>query len=95
MYKLLLDGCIEYNKSTIPKDIANTDYANYLEWVAKGNVAEIEIEKEKDYKELRQAEYPSLIEIAEALMENADGDPTKLDELKLRRAAVKLKYPKK
>jgi hypothetical protein len=48
MYKLVRDiisekiSCIkkESDNSLIPFDEANTDYKQYLEWVAEGNTAE-------------------------------------------------------
>ena len=42
----------------IPADEANTDYANYLEWVEEGNTPEAaDVPPEPTYKELRAAEY--------------------------------------
>lgn len=44
--------------------------------------------------EERRKEYPSINECVEALMESEAGDKTKLDELKIKRENVKIKYPK-
>ena len=42
----------------IPADEANTDYANYLEWVEEGNTPEAaDVPPDPTYKELRAAEY--------------------------------------
>ena len=46
------------------------------------------------YKGKRKAEYPSHEEILEALMEDVEGRPEKLEEVKTKRAEVKAKYPK-
>jgi hypothetical protein len=46
MYKLLKDidgneyAIFNENKGTIPLDEANTDYQEYLKWVAEGNTPE-------------------------------------------------------
>lgn len=66
----------------------------YKEWKKKGGVAELIKEPKKSYKEKRLSEYPSYNEVAEALMEDAEGDSEKLDNLKAKRAAIKAKYPK-
>ena len=40
----------------IPADEANTDYANYLEWVEEGNTPEAaDVPPEPTYKELRRS----------------------------------------
>jgi hypothetical protein len=41
MYKLLENTILRLADSAIiPKDVANTDYKNYLDWVAAGNTPE-------------------------------------------------------
>jgi hypothetical protein len=47
-----------------------------------------------EYKEKRRAEYPSELDVIEALIEDKEGRPAKLDAVKATRAEVKLKYPK-
>lgn len=46
------------------------------------------------YDALRRAEYPSLSDLVEALIEKEEGDPTFLNSLVLKRLQVKNKYPK-
>ena len=47
----------------IPADSANSDYANYLEWVEEGNTPEAaDVPPAPTYKELRAAEYPSVVD---------------------------------
>ena len=46
------------DKSSIPNDPANTDYAAYLEWLEDGNTPEAaDVTPDPTYKELRAAEY--------------------------------------
>lgn len=47
-----------------------------------------------EYKEKRRAEYPSELDVIEALMEDKEGRPAKLDAIKEKRAEVKAKHPK-
>lgn len=47
-----------------------------------------------EYKELRQVEYPSLADLADAMYWASKGDNTKLDNYYAACEAVKLKYPK-
>lgn len=46
------------------------------------------------YKEQRKKEYPPMEDLIVALMENAEGRPEMLEEVKLKRAKVKETYPK-
>ncbi len=46
------------------------------------------------YKRQRLVEYPSELDIIEALMEAQEGRPEKLEEIKAKRLEVKTKYPK-
>jgi len=59
MYKLS-GGSIQrlIDSASIPADIGNTDYANYLQWLAEGNTPEpADIPPEPTYQELRASEY--------------------------------------
>jgi hypothetical protein len=46
------------------------------------------------YKEDRQKEYPDMNEVIEAMIENLEGRPQKLNAIKEQRAYVRKKYPK-
>tara|TARA_B110000902_G_scaffold208666_1_gene238154 strand:+ start:318 stop:602 length:285 start_codon:yes stop_codon:yes gene_type:complete len=93
MYKLtdntfiirLADG------ANIPDDPANTDYANYLEWVEEGNTAEAaDVSPDPTYQENRVKEYPPIGDQLDALY-HAGVFPTAMTaSIK----AVKDKYPK-
>ena len=91
MYKLtdntfiirLADG------ANIPDDPANTDYANYLEWVEEGNTPEAaDVSPDPTYKELRAAEYPSVVDQLDKIYH------TGIDGWKTDIKVVKDKYPK-
>jgi hypothetical protein len=91
MYKLtdntfiirLADG------ANIPDDPANTDYANYLEWVEEGNTPEAaDVSPDPTYKELRAAEYPSVVDQLDKIYH------TGIDGWKADIQVVKDKYPK-
>ena len=47
-----------------------------------------------EYQRQRAPEYPSMVDLADALYWNSTGDSTKLDEYYAACAAVKAKYPK-
>jgi len=49
---------------------------------------------ENDIKEKRKKEYPEINDVIEALLEVHEGRPEKLTEIMLKRAAIKIKYPK-
>ena len=50
--------------------------------------------KSKEYIEKRKAEYPSIDDVTVALAEKAEGNSTMWDEITVKRAAVKTKWPK-
>ena len=61
------------------------------------DTAAAEIQAELDatqYQRDRQPEYPSLVDLADALYWSNQGDNTKLDEYYTKVSAVKTKYPK-
>jgi len=58
----------------------------------------VNLEKNKDWvinrtRERRMKAYPTLLEAIEALLENEEGRPDKLNALKLKRMEVKAKFP--
>jgi len=91
MYKLtdtetiirLADG------ASIPADPANTDYAEYLEWVADGNTATAaDAIPDPTYQENRVAEYPSIGDQLDDIYHNG------LTKWKANIKVIKDKYPK-
>ena len=73
----------------IPADSANSDYANYLEWVEEGNTPEAsDVPPAPTYKELRAAEYPSIVDQLDKIYH------TGIDGWKTDIKVVKDKYPK-
>ena len=80
----------------IPNDPANTDYANYLEWVADGNTATAaDAIPDPTYQENRVAEYPPIGDQLDLLYKDmlADkGDKTGAWFTAVK--TVKDKYPK-
>ena len=77
------------DKSSIPNDPANTDYAAYLEWLEDGNTPEAaDVSPDPTYKELRAAEYPSVVDQLDKIYH------TGIDGWKTDIQVVKDKYPK-
>ena len=75
--------------ATIPADPANSDYAEYLEWVEEGNTPEAaDVPPDPTYKELRAAEYPSVVDQLDKIYH------TGIDGWKTDIQVVKDKYPK-
>lgn len=98
MYKLTnTDSIIRIaDKASIPNDPANTDYAEYLEWVEAGNTATAaDAIPDPTYQENRVAEYPPIGDQLDLLYKDmlADkGDKTGAWFTAVK--TVKDKYPK-
>jgi hypothetical protein len=94
MYKLTnTDSIIRIaDKASIPADPANTDYANYLKWVADGNTATAaDAIPDPTYQENRVAEYPPVADYLDGIVKADDLQVQKyIDDCQ----AVKDKYPK-
>ena len=91
MYKLTdTDSIIRIaDKAHIPNDPANTDYANYLEWVEAGNTATAaDAIPDPTYQENRVAEYPSIGDQLDDIYHNG------LTKWKANIKVIKDKYPK-
>ena len=79
------------DKAHIPNDPANTDYANYLKWVADGNTATAaDAIPDPTYQENRVKEYPPIGDQLDALY-HAGVFP---DAMAATIKAIKDKYPK-
>ena len=77
------------DKASIPADPANTDYANYLEWVEAGNTATAaDAIPDPTYQENRVKEYPPIGDQLDEIYHNG------IDAWKAKIKAVKDKYPK-
>jgi LPS sulfotransferase NodH len=63
------------------------------EWLVKRDY-DILVQPVSDYAEQRRSEYPSMNDVIEALVENMEGRPQKLNQIKEKRAYVRKKYPK-
>ena len=75
--------------ASIPADPANTDYANYLEWVADGNTATAaDAIPDPTYQENRVAEYPSIGDQLDDIYHNG------ITAWKATIKVIKDKYPK-
>ena len=79
------------DKASIPADPANTDYANYLEWVEAGNTATAaDAIPDPTYQENRVAEYPPIGDQLDALYHAGSFPAAMTASIK----AIKDKYPK-
>ena len=79
------------DKASIPNDPANTDYAEYLEWVADGNTATAaDAIPDPTYQENRVAEYPPIGDQLDALYHAGVFPAAMTASIK----AIKDKYPK-
>jgi hypothetical protein len=77
------------DKSSIPNDPANTDYAAYLEWLEEGNTPEAaDVPPAPTYQEKRVAEYPSIGDQLDDIYHNG------LTKWKATIKVIKDKYPK-
>jgi hypothetical protein len=75
--------------ASIPADPANTDYANYLEWVADGNTATAaDAIPDPTYQENRVKEYPPIGDQLDDIYHNG------LTKWKATVKVIKDKYPK-
>jgi hypothetical protein len=93
MYKLTNSTSITRlaDGASIPADTANTDYANYLEWVEEGNTpAAADVSPDPTYQENRVKEYPQIGDQLDALYHAGVFPAAMTASIK----AIKDKYPK-
>ena len=93
MYKLTDSNSIIRiaDGASIPADPANTDYANYLEWVEAGNTATAaDAIPDPTYQENRVSEYPPIGDQLDALYHAGVFPAAMTASIK----AIKDKYPK-
>ena len=91
MYKLTTNDSIIRiaDKAHIPNDPANTDYAEYLEWVEAGNTATAaDAIPDPTYQENRVSEYPPIGDQLDDIYHNG------ITAWKATIKVIKDKYPK-
>jgi hypothetical protein len=77
--------------ANIPADSANSDYAEYLEWLEEGNTPEAaDVPPDPTYKENRVKEYPPIGDQLDALYHAGVFPAAMTASIK----AIKDKYPK-
>lgn len=82
----------------IPADLRNADYREYLDWLSKGNTAEVEVAVDASADELRKQEYNkrgvTIEKMIVALWEfQVEGRSQAIDELQAIREQVKEDIP--
>jgi hypothetical protein len=96
------------NNCTPEETESSVDYRNvegiesYVEYLfnTENTYEIINLDEDEEYQDAlviknRLAEYPTIQEICEAIIEEKQGRPEKMNECVAKNAAVKLKYPKR
>ena len=88
-----LDGELNNSDVYISDWYSDVDQPTDAEILAAQDEVESLI-KSQEYIEKRKVEYPSIVDVTVALAEKTEGDSTMWDEITVKRAAVKTKWPK-